>query len=143
MMTIDPYVKLYEFEKATKPHLAMVWRQYQQRDVNFVDKLVHLSRGRQTVSTESDWKALEEVIKYYSQRWPEEWREFERTVEDIRLSRSSGGYSQSKEIKYTASIPARLERMIKIAFPHQQFDKKFIAGLVKRYKIFKVGGEKN
>jgi hypothetical protein len=46
-------------------------------------------------------------------------------------------------MKYVGALPNRLERLIKVIFPYQHWNKEFVNKLVKRFKIFKVGGENN
>lgn len=139
----DPFVPLYKYEKTVNPDKYLVWKQYKKSDVQAVDKLVDMAKGRTTVSTESDWVLLGEVIEFYTERWPQEWREFVSSIPDIRHTRGEGGYSESKEMKYVGAFPLRLNKIIKIVFPKQQFDKKFVNKFVKRFRIFKVGGELN
>jgi hypothetical protein len=143
LVTVDPFMPLYAYEKLTDPKKNIVLRQYRKSLVEGVDRLVEKARGRQAVATESDWALIEDIIKFFRNEWPDEWIEFENAVPDIRHSRGAGGYSKSKEIKYVGSIPRRLDRLIKKIFPYQQWDKKFVNSLVKRFKIFKVGGEMN
>lgn len=125
------------------PDQIMLLRAFRQRDVDAVDKIVELSRGREDVKTESDWKVLLAVVEFYIRRWPDEWMEFRSTMPDIRQTRNVNkkhGYSDSKEIKYLAAIPLRLERLIKICFPQNQFNKKFSYEFIRRFKAFQVAG---
>lgn len=140
----DPYLPLYAYQKAEHPEHKIVLRQYRKTDVEAVDELVELSRGRTDVRTESDWTLLDKIIMFYTQRWPQEWEEFKNTLPDIRETRGEGGYSGSKEIKYLAAIPLRLERLIKACFPYNQWNKKFANKFVKRFsRGFQVGGVNN
>jgi len=143
IITPDQYEALYKYEKTVNPTANLVWKQYKKNDVQAVDRLVQLSRGRMSVTNETDWVVLEGVIKFFAERWPNEWDKFTKTIPDIRQTRGQGGYSKSKETKYVGAFPLRLNKIIKIAFPLQQFDKTFVNKFVKRFKIFKVGGEFN
>ena len=69
-----------------------------------------------------------------------EWHEFKTSIPDIRRTRSEGGYSQTKEIKYIASVPPRFMKMVKVIFPAQEWDKKFMTKFIKRFPLFKIGG---
>lgn len=135
---------LYAYEKATNPEKVMVMRAFRQRDVEDVDRLVEISKGnRETVKTENDWQVLNELCVFYIQRWPQEWMDFRSTMPDIRQTRKSRGYSTSKEIKYVAAIPPRLMKLIKVIFPYQQWNKKFLYEFIRRFKPFQVAGVGN
>ena len=138
----DPYIPVYAYEKQQNPNAPIVWRQFERSVVDDVDRIVELAHGnRDEITLESDWEVFEELLKFYSKRWPQEFKEFCQSVKEIRRTRSYKGYSKSKEMMYVGSIPERFMRIVKVVFPKQQFDKKFIWKMVKRYKIFKVGGE--
>jgi hypothetical protein len=140
----DSYLPFYILEKQQNPQKKMWWLALKQRDVDTIDHLVEISKGkRETVSSAKDWEIMDELLSFFIQRWPNEFNDFKESMELIRQSRLKGGYSRSGEIKYTASLPPRLERLIKAIFPLQQFNKEFIYKLINHYKIFKVGGEKN
>jgi len=140
----DPYMEFYATHKALHPEQPMVLRAFRKQDVEEVDALLALSRGnREAVKTDSDWQVLNELIVFYIRRWPSEWMEFRKTMPGIRQTRGSGGYSASREIRYVASIPLRLERLIKAIFPKNQFSKKFTSEFIRRYKAFQVGGVGN
>jgi hypothetical protein len=138
LVTVDPFTPLYTYEKMKDPSKHLVIRAFKKSLVMGVDRLVELARGRDSISTDSDWMVLERVVEFYANEWPEEWAEFVKTIPDIRATRNEKGLSVSKEIKYVGAIPPRLERLIKVVFPHQVWDKKFLYSLVRRFKIFKV-----
>lgn len=140
----DPYLSAYVYEKQTNPSAPIVWRQFEKSAVEDVDHLVELAQGsRQTVTTDKDWQVVEEILKFYYRRWPYEYNEFVNSVKEIRETRKKSGYSSSKEILYVGALPPRFERIVKTIFPLQQFNKKFIWKMVRKFKIFKVGGEGN
>ena len=129
-------------EKQMDPDAIIVARQFEKRIVDRVDQIVHMARGeRDEVKTESDWLVVDELMRFFVQEWPHEFVQFRDSIKDVRASRNSGGYSKSKEIKYTAAIPPRMERLLKVVFTHQTWDKKFIYNLIRRYPLLKVGGE--
>jgi len=139
----DPFLAVYKYEKMEHPEKKLWWLAVKEKDVDDVDKLVELSHGnRETVERPQDWVILEELLKFFINRWPEEFTEFKKTVPQIRASRRKGGYTQNKEMMYLASLPPRFERLIKAVFPRQQFDKDFIYKLIRRYKVFSIGGER-
>jgi len=136
----DQFLAHYIYEKQTNPDARIVMRSYQKRVVSTIDHIVELSHGdRDVVSTENDWGIVEELLKFFANQWPHEFNEFKASIPDIRSTRNDGGYSKSKEIKYVMAVPPRLERMIRVIFPMQQWDKKFVNKFVKRLPMFKVG----
>lgn len=138
----DPYIGLYKAEKLMNPQTKIMLRQFERSLVEEVDSIVELAHGeRDAVTTESDWKVFEELMKFWAKRWPEEYYEFKEVVKDIRETRNDGGYSASKEIRYVGALPSqRFMKMVKAIFPMQQWDKKFTSKFVKRFPLFKVGG---
>jgi hypothetical protein len=144
ILSIDKYQTLYDFEQANNPDAMIGHAIFRKADVEAVDRLLELSRGnRETVKTDDDWNVLANIIVFYIQRWPEEWAEFRSSMPEIRGTRNAGGYSKTKEMVYLASLPFRLERLIKTIFPNQQYDKKFMYKFIKRFRIFQVAGEGN
>ena len=139
----DEYLSVYIHTKLENPNKQILLRQYKASIVEGVDRLVKLGRGRTTISNQSDWDVVDEIIRFFVREWPSEWKEFTDTVPDIRHTRRSGGWSKTKNIMYVASLPWRLERLIQRVFPLHEYNKKFIHSLIKRYKIFKIGGEQN
>ena len=140
----DQYEPFYIHEKITNPNAKLYWAQFKRGDVEAVDHLVRLSHGkRERCLTESDWTVLENVFDFFTKRWPKEYQEFKNTIPDIRSTRRAGGLSESGGIKYLAALPPKLERLIKVVFPMQQFDKRFMDKLIRRFRLIKVGGERN
>lgn len=141
MDTIDPYMAMAQYEKMENPQKRIMLRAFRRRDVMDVDRLIEISKGdRDTVRTDSDWRVIEELCKFFASRWPDEAKEFRDAIPDIRSTRASGGYNKNKEIRYVGAIPPRLMRLIKIIFPYQQYDKIFVNKLVKKIPILEVGG---
>lgn len=142
--TVDPYISHYIYEKATDPTANIVWKQYEKRLVDKTNRIIELAHGeRDTVKSQSDWDVLGELIKFWTEEFPNEYQEFKASIPDIRGSRNDGGYSKSREIKYLGAMPPRLMKMIKVIFPFQQFDKSFMYKMIKKFPLFKVGGEGN
>lgn len=140
----DPYMEFYAAHKQVHPEDTIMLRQFRKADVDAVDRLVERSRGRDMVKTADDWELLNEVIAFYTQRWPHEWEEFKNTMLDIRGTRGKGGYSESRDTVYLAAIPLRLERLIKSIFPQNQWNKQFANKFAKRFsRGFKVAGVGN
>jgi hypothetical protein len=144
LTTVDPYMAHYVHEKEANPNASIVWKTYQKKMVDKVDRIVELAHGyRDTVNTLKDWEVVGELLKFFAEEWPHEFNSFKEQIPDIRSSRRADGYSSTREIKYVAALPPRFERMIKSIFPSQQFDKKFIYKLIRKFPVFKVGGVNN
>ncbi len=140
IVTIDPYESFYAAAKQIDPDAQIVLRQYQRRIVERIDHIVELAHGqRDSIASERDWKIFEELFIFFAEEWPAEYAEFKSSIPDIRTSRNDKGYSKSREMKYVGAIPPRLMRLTKAIFPSQQWDKKFVNKLVKRFPLFKVG----
>lgn len=123
----DSYLEFYAAHKTLHPEDRIMLRAFRKQDIVDVDRLLEISKGnRESIKTNEDWNVLANLVIFYIQRWPQEWKEFRTILPDIRSSRNTGGYSKSKEIMHVASLPFRLERLIKIIFPQQQYTKKFI-----------------
>jgi hypothetical protein len=104
IQTVDPYLPHYVYEKSVHPDKPLVWKQFRKKDVDDVDRIVHLSKGnREFVKTMDDWKILEELLKLFAERWPVEWQEFKSAMPDIRSTRRSGAKSESGEMMYVGA----------------------------------------
>ena len=144
IQTVDPFISIYAYEKQTKPEKTLVWRQFKEKDVKDVDRLVELSHGnRDVIKTQKDWEIFGDLVTFYAERWPQEFNEFRQTIKDVRSSRKKDAYSESKEILYVGSLPLRFMRIVKAIFPMQEFNKKFIWNMIKRFPIFKITKEGN
>ena len=144
IQTPDPYISQYVYEKASDPNARIVWKQYEKRLVDRTDRIVELAHGeRDVVKSASDWDVVEELLKFWYEEYPLEYKEFKSSVVDIRRSRNSDGYSKSRDTRYLGALPPRFMRMIKAIFPFQQFDRAFTNKLVNRIPLFKVGGVDN
>lgn len=135
----DQYIDHYIYEKETNPDAQIVVRAFQRKMVEQVDRIVELAHGqRDFVTSESDWRVVEELFAFFAKEWPQEYTEFKSAMSDIRRLKGVG-YSKDKEILHTGSIPPRLMKMVKAIFPAQQWDKTFVNKLVRKYPLFKVG----
>lgn len=136
----DPYLAPYIYEKETNPDAVIVLKQYEKRIVDRINHIVELAHGeRDTITSENDWKVFEELLVFFKEEWSNEFNQFRESASDIRQAKGEG-YSKSREILHVGSIPPRLMKLVKAIFPSQQWDKKFVNKLVKRFPLFKVGG---
>ncbi len=140
----DQHLATYIYEKTVNPEANLVWKTYQKRLVDKVDRIVELAHGqRDLVKNEEDWKIVEVLVDFFANEWPNEFNEFKKSIPDIRHSRRLNGYSKDKEIKYVGAIPVKLMRIVKAIFPDQEWDKEFLYKFIKRFPLFKIGGEQN
>jgi len=138
----DPHLAAYIYEKQVNPDHIIVLKQYERRLVDAVDRIIELAHGnRETVRTEEDWKVVEELFKFFASEWPREYAEFKQSIGSIRDAKGEG-YSKTREIRHVGSLPPRFEKMIKVIFPYQQWDKEFVNKFVKKFPLFKVGETK-
>ena len=140
LVTPDPYRSVYDYKSMEEPGFAYGFVPIEKWKVDSINGIIKELSGTDVVKTERDWNAVAQLVVFFIRTFPEEWKQFRDTIPDIRETRREGGYSRSKEIKYVGALPFRLERMIKICFPYQQFNKEFVYKFVKRFKIFQVGG---
>lgn len=114
------------------------------QDIQAIDYLIKISKGKEKVRSDKDWVILSKVFEWWTRRWPEEWQDFAETIELIKETRlNKSGMSGSGEIKYVGALPPRFERILKTIFPLQEFDKKFVNKLAKKIKITQVGDKKD
>lgn len=130
--------------KKQEPITSVDYIPVRKDDLKAVDYLVKIGSGRETVETEKDWMVMAKIFEFWTRRWPDEWQEFGDAIEDIRATRlNKEGMSASRDTKYVGALPLRLMKMIKIIFPYQQFDKKFVNKLVEKINIVKVGEKRD
>lgn len=140
----DPYLDHYAYELATDPKAKIVFKQYEKKLVDRTDHIIQMAQGeRDEVKSAKDWEIIGELVKFFADEFSDEWDEFVKSLPDIRSSRNEGGYSSTREIKYLGALPQRLIKMIKVIFPFQQFDKKFMYKLIRKFPVFQVGGVGN
>lgn len=123
------------------------YRLRHRKDIEAVNSIVKLASGeRATVKSESDWRVVGELVKFYVTRYPQEAESFLQTMKHIRSQRSSGGKVKAvnsfNEISYLGAFPedGRLMKMIKIIFPYQSFNKEFMYKFVEKFPGFRVTG---
>lgn len=135
----DQHLASYIHLKQVNPDAKIVWRKYQKRLVDTIDRIVELAHGqRDEIKSEKDWKIVEELFSFFAKEWPNEYADFRNAIPKIREAKGTG-YSKSREILHVGSIPPRFARMIRAIFPAQEWNKKFVSKFVKRFPLFKVG----
>lgn len=107
--------------------------------VQIVDDIISRTKGKQVVETDKDWETVSRMIDMCFKFYPLEIQDFKKQMKDWReVTAANKGYSKSKEIKNTGMFPLRLQKMIRIGFPLQSFDKRFTNKLMLKYPLFKI-----
>lgn len=143
---LDPFMPLYVHEKSKNPDTKFALRAFKEPDVMFVDSLIKLHKEgacNEVVKQDKDWDVVKAAFEYFAKRWPGEFTEFKDSMNLIRQTRKNKAKSESGEIMYVGALPLRFERIVKIMFPSQQIDKRFIWKLVQKMPIFRVTGIQN
>jgi len=118
---------------------------------DFANALVKIGRGRggtsARVNTEADWRVVEDIVRLYAKAFPTTWREFLRSNRIIRQNQRTefgllgdretkkGGEAQIRQL---GQWPFDLERFIKVIYPNQPFDKRFIREFMRRLPAFRT-----
>lgn len=122
---------------------------YERPIVQFVDALVEYAQHNgsfKTVRTEKDWDTLIYIMKGFFALFPKTAEEFKKQIEDMR-ARQLRAHAIAKDdrgnsIQHQLKIPKPLYQMIKIIFPEQKWDKKFVLKFAQRFPQFKVTHDK-
>jgi hypothetical protein len=110
--------------------------------LNKVDRIVELAKDRPTfIDGDKDWEVIWELFILWCEQYPAHYMEFQKSIKVIRDSlkdengfvREDGGLIQKQ-----LEVPETFYHMIKIFYPDQKWDRKFVAGLAKRIPILKV-----
>jgi hypothetical protein len=117
----------------------------------FVEAVMSLTQDRMPpikVDTDKDWKAIDLIITFYIDQYPEQWASFKADADLYRrsLKNEYGLISTDTKENYTnmrttVQFPNDLvvQRLIKAVFPDQQFDRPFNQAFVRRYPAFAGG----
>lgn len=110
--------------------------------LKMVDKIVELRKGRPTfVDGEKDWEVIWELFVLWYTEYPEHYEEFQRSIQALRdsLKRSDAIAKEGESmIQHQLEVPEMFHRMIKICYPDQQWDRKFVKELSRRIPVLKV-----
>lgn len=100
-----------------------------------MDKLVDVAKrngSKNVVETSLDWKTIEFMYKGFKILYPMSARDFENSMNFFRTSEQfNKGMSKegSALIQHLVEVPAPLYHMVKVIFPLQPWDRKFITAL--------------
>ncbi len=108
-----------------------------------VERIVELAKGRPTfVDGDKDWEVIWELFVLWYTEYPEQYHAFQESVATIRkelkdangMIKEDGADLWQRQLE----IPVTFYNMIKAIYPHQKWDRKFVAGLARRIPILKV-----
>ena len=118
---------------ATKfdPYEGINYIPYERPVVDFIDKLLDVAKtngSKDDIKTSYDWKTLEFLYKGWSILYPVSARDFEKHMKRVRTDTRNNGvvHEGSAMLQSLVEIPQPLYRMIRIIFPKQKWDRKFI-----------------
>lgn len=123
------------------------WRVVSREDYSALEGLEKKYReaGRpKKVDTAAAWQFVEDLTRFWISRWPQEFRRFKEEVKEIQETRSTpyGGANPHKEssqtLRYLSVMPMRIQRLLRVYFPEQKFDKKFMREWTRRFELFRV-----
>jgi hypothetical protein len=131
-------------EKKFDPNEGITYHPYPRAIVEWVDKMIDYKKETHCpdhVDGEASWKLLEYLFEGWKVLYPQEAVEFEQSMDFIRRHTVNHGISKDKGeaiIQHQLEVPAGFFKMFRILFPFQNWDKKFVSQLVKRFKQFAV-----
>lgn len=121
------------------------WVPFRKTVVDAVDTIVLCAKKNGStlyVRNDKDWDTMTMIVRVWRTLFPEHYSIFRKSQEEIRsellnehaAAREVGG----AEIQHVMEIPQMLYQMIKIVFPMQKWDKKFIHDMSVRLPLFKI-----
>lgn len=108
-------------------------------DVEFAEKIVELKEKK------DPWVVLDELIKYWAKKAPEEVEaitvnvtEYKESLKDKTFGQTVGG--KDHERRFKLSFPLSLQNMIRTQYKSDElkFDQAFYDKFAKRYPFFRV-----
>lgn len=117
---------------------------YEREFVKFADLVTEMviANGRHaTVEDEGDWKIINLLYKGWSIMYPHDVKDFERHMEDVRTHTfvEKGIIKEGEAMmQYLMEVPKPLHDMVCAIYPLQQWDRKFVYGLLERFPGFKA-----
>lgn len=105
------------------------------------DKLLEYAKkngSAECVTSEKDWETLEMIIRLWHTCYPEYAAQFFESMNLVRSHSNETGVAREGEamIQRQLEIPEKLISMIRVIFPVQKWDKKFVYKFAKRFSGF-------
>lgn len=110
--------------------------------LNKVDRIMELRRGRPTfVDGDQDWVVLVELFKLWADEYPDQFQEFANSISIIKSElNNKNAIAKDGEamMQHQLEVPEMFYKMVKIVYPDQVWDRKFVKGLARNIPIMKV-----
>lgn len=118
------------------------YQSFNKQTVDWIDSLIEYQKkygGKTRVDGEGDWKVLGYMYKGLKVLHPEQMKQFE---DSVKFYRSINKFGKGVKHEGDAMIQHRLEmpevffHFLKILYPFQQLDKKFVKGIEEHFPEF-------
>lgn len=117
---------------------------YERYLVRFIDALLNVAKkngSKSRVETSFDWNTIEFMYKGWRILFPQTAESFEKHMNDVRHHSNTVGTAKEKggaEVQYQLELPRPLHDMMKVIFPDQKWDKKFIQSFIKHFPTLRA-----
>lgn len=108
-------------------------------DLEFAEKIITLRNNK------DEWVVIEELVKYWAQKAPDEVEaitvnvtEYRESLKDKTYGQTVGGKDQERRFK--VSFPLTLQNMIRTLYSNEElpFDQKFYNKFAKKFPFFRI-----
>jgi hypothetical protein len=110
--------------------------------LNKVDDIMELRKGRPTfVDGDKDWEVIIKLFELWVDEYPEDYDAFKDSISIIKsgLTRADGISKEGEAMmQHQLEVPEMFHKMVKICYPDQVWDRKFVKGLAFKLPILKV-----
>jgi hypothetical protein len=126
-------------EKKFNPKAGIKMIPYEREIVAFIDKLLEVANrngSKGALQTSLDWNTLDFLYKGWKVLYPEDASTFENHMKQTHtLNYRRDGIAKEKNamIQHILEIPSPLYQMIKVIFPDQKWDKRFVRDFAKHF----------
>ncbi len=117
---------------------------YERYYVQFIDSLLNVAKkngSKSRVETSFDWNTVEFMYKGWRILFPQTAESFEKHMSEVRHHSNTVGTAKEKggaEVQYQLELPRPLHDMMKVIFPDQVWDKKFIQSFIKHFPTLRA-----
>jgi hypothetical protein len=115
------------------PKAGIKYVPFEKEIVTFTDKLLEIANkngSMNTVNHESDWKTVEFMYRGFKILYPQDAGYFEKSVDFYRTAETfNKGVVKGEHgaiLHHMIDLPSPFYRMMKVIFPMQVWDKKFV-----------------
>lgn len=147
ILTDKQVIKAFDFSDDPKKNpWGLKQVPYEAPLVGFIDALIDLAKkngSKERVSTSFDYKTLDFIMKGYEVLYPQESKEFYTYMKEWRRQSTHLGVSREGDaiLQHKFNLPQKVHDLIRVIFPKQEWNKKFVNNFAKRYGQF-AGSER-